>query len=300
MIPLIVIVGPTAAGKSEIAARLAEKIGGVIVNADARQIYREIDVVSAAPSISEQKSTRLYCFKQVNEPYSFAEYVADADREIAEISASGKVAIVVGGTGLYVDALVNRFVSPPEAHPEIRLRVQSLSAHDALKELEARDAACLNTIDVQNPRRVQRALEVVMQTGQSITSFRETHENSPYRACMVGWAGGERAELNDRIERRVHAMFNHGAIEEVQGLLKKGYASNDPGMQSIGIAEISDYIQGASTLDLTKQKMIERTRQYAKRQMTWFRRNKNIVWYTSFDDIWHSVHDFLQTNYKQF
>jgi len=300
MIPLIVIVGPTAAGKSDIAARLAEKIGGVIVNADARQIYREIDVVSAAPDELARKNSRLYCFKDVNESYSFAEYVADADREIAAISAAGKVAIVVGGTGLYVDALVNRFVSPPAVDPEIRLRVQSLSAQDALSELAVLDAVSLNTIDVHNPRRVQRALEVVMQTGQSITSFGEAHENSPYRACMIGWAGGERAELNDRIERRVQEMFKHSAIEEVRELLKKGYTRADPGMQSIGIAEISDYIQGTSTLDHAKKKMIERTRQYAKRQMTWFRRNKNIIWYTSFDDIWHSVHDFLQTNYKQF
>lgn len=300
MIPIIVIVGPTAAGKSEIAARLAEKIGGIIVNADARQIYRDIDIISAAPREQEREHARLYCFKQVNEPYSFAEYVRDADREIASIWAAGKIAIVVGGTGLYIDALLNRFVSPPAVHPEIRSRVQSMSVSQARDQLEMLDSAAMNTIDVQNPRRVQRALEVVLQTGQSITSFGTAAETSPYMPCMIGWAGGDRENLSARIEKRVFAMFEQGAAHEVSALLKKGYSLSDGGMQSIGVAEIAEYLGGACTLAQAQQKMIEHTRQYAKRQMTWFRRNKNIVWYTSFDDVWHSVHDFLQANYKQF
>lgn len=297
MIPLIVIVGPTAAGKSGIAEELAKKCNGVIINADARQIYKGIGIISAAPQ--DQKNTRLYEFKSVNEAYSFAEFVSDADRVISEVVAEGKVPIVVGGTGLYVDALVQRFVPPPSVLPEIRERVAKLSQQESIDLLGKLDPQILNTIDVQNPRRVQRALEVMLQTGQSISSFGQDIGNSPYIPCVIGWTR-ERDELHERIARRVDEMWVSGAIEEVKFLLVAGHALDEPGMQAIGISEIAEYLSGELSEAEAKKKMIERTRQYARRQLTWFRRNKNIVWYTSFDDIWHSVHIFLQTNSNQF
>ena len=297
MIPLIVVVGPTAAGKSSIAEQLAEKCDGVIINADARQIYRDIGIVSAAPR--EQKNTRLYEFKSVSESYSFAEFVVDADRAIAEVVAAGKIPIVVGGTGLYIDALVQRFVPPPSVVPEIREQVAQFSPEEVIEQLKKLDPNVLNTIDVQNPRRVQRALEVVLQTGQSITTFGQDLSNSPYTPCLIGWSR-DREELHERIARRVDEMWVNGAIEEVKALLDAGHTLDEPGMQAIGISEISEFLSGSLSAADAQKKMIERTRQYARRQLTWFRRNKNIVWYTSFDDIWHSVHIFLQTNSKQF
>lgn len=297
MIPIIVIVGPTAAGKSGVAEELAKKCNGVIVNADARQIYKDIRILSAAPE--DQKNTRLYEFKSVNEPYSFAEFVVHADQVIAEIVGEGKVPIVVGGTGLYVDALVQRFVPPPVVTPEIRSRVAKYSQEEILGLLKTHDPHILNTIDVQNPRRVQRALEVVLQTGQSIASFGQDIGNSPYRPMLIGWSP-DREELHERIAKRVEQMWAAGAVSEVKQLLAAGHTSAEPGMQAIGVSEIAAYLSGQLTEMEARQKMIERTRQYARRQLTWFRRNKSIVWYTSFDDIWHSVHTFLQTNSNQF
>jgi tRNA dimethylallyltransferase len=297
MIPIIVVVGPTAAGKSGVAEELAKKYNGVIVNADARQIYKDIRILSAAPE--EQKNTRLYEFKLVNESYSFAEFVVHADQAIAEIAAEGKVPIVVGGTGLYIDALVQRFVPPPVVAPEIRARVAEYSQQEIIDLLKTSDPHVLNTIDVQNPRRVQRALEVVLQTGQSITSFGQDIGNSPYIPLLIGWSP-DREELHERIAKRVQQMWIAGAVLEVKQLLAAGHTSGEPGMQAIGVSEIEAYLSGQLTEVEAQQKMIERTRQYARRQLTWFRRNKNIVWYTSFDDIWHSVHTFLQTNSNRF
>ncbi len=297
MIPLIVIVGPTAAGKSGIAEELAKKCNGIIINADARQIYKGIGIISAAPQ--DKKNTRLYEFKSVDESYSFAEFVSDADRAISEVVAEGKVPIVVGGTGLYVDALVQRFVPPPSVLTEIRERVAKLSQQESLDLLRKLDPQILNTIDVQNPRRVQRALEVMLQTGQSISSFGQDIGNSPYIPCMIGWTR-DRDELDERIAHRIDEMWVSGAIKEVKALLDMGHALDEPGMQAIGVFEIADYLSGQLSEVEAKKKMIERTRQYARRQLTWFRRNKNIVWYTSFDDIWHSVHIFLQTDFSQF
>lgn len=299
MIPIIVIVGPTAAGKSAVAERLAQECGGVIINADARQMYRDIDIVSAAPSAAERENMRLYAWKSVDEVYSFAQFVVDADREIADVYQAGKVPIVVGGTGLYVDALVKRFVPPPAVLPEIREYVQQLSTDAVLEELRVKDVAALNTIDVQNPRRVQRALEVVLQTGKSITSFGDSVEQSPYIPLIVGWSP-DRTVLHKQIAARVAEMWKAGAVDEVRALVDAGHTMSEPGMQAIGIAEIVDYLKGGVSATEAQQRMIERTRQYARRQLTWFRRDKNIIWYTNFDQLWHSVHIFLQANYKQF
>lgn len=294
-IPLLVIVGPTAAGKSGVADVIARQFNGAVINADARQIYRGTEIVSAAPR--ERDGMHLYCFKNVDEQYSFAEFQRDADQIIADVWATGRLPIVVGGTGLYVDALVQRFVPPPEVTPEIRDYVATLTPDQALVELEHRDREVLNTIDVQNPRRVQRALEVVLQTGASIRSFGAAADESPYQVMWIGW-NVSREELHERIAQRVREMWKQGAVAEVSALLEAGHALVEPGMQAIGIAEIAAYIHGQISAIEAQEQMIARTRQYARRQLTWFRRNKSITWYTSFDELCHSVHAFLQTNFK--
>lgn len=296
-IPLLVIVGPTAAGKSAVAEEVAHECDGVIINADARQMYQGISVVSAAPK--NLVGTRLYSWKSVDEPYSFAEFVSDADREIAAVVKAGHVPIVVGGTGLYIDALVQRFVPPPLVLPEIRARVAGLSPEESLEQLTRLDPEVLNTIDVQNPRRVQRALEVILQTGESIRSFGVAASESPYKPLMIGWTV-PREDLHARIATRVEHMWSEGAVQEVSGLLSSGHMLGEPGMQAIGVREIAAFLRGELSESDAKKRMIELTRQYARRQLTWFRRNKNITWYTLSKDVCHSVRDFLQTNYKQF
>ncbi len=298
-IPLIIIVGPTAVGKSAIAEMLTARGDGVLINADARQMYRGIEVISAAPRVIAD--ARLYSWKSVDEVYSFAEFVRDADREIADVWARGHVPIVVGGTGLYIDALVQRFVAPPSVTPEIRARVAMLDAAGAREMLAEIDQAALNTIDVQNPRRVSRALEVFLQTGTSITAFGAAEGNLPYAPLWIG-VDCARDALHQRIATRAREMWEGGAVDEVRALLDAGHTVSEPGMRAIGVAEITEFLRGDLTAAAAQQRIIELTRQYARRQLTWFRRNKSIVWYNSSDEmnIWHSVHDFLQTNFKQF
>lgn len=298
LIPLVVIVGPTGAGKSGVAEILAPRINGVLINGDSRQVYRDIDVVSAAPSVRE--NTRLYCFKKIGEPYSFAEYVHDADAAIAAVHQSGRVPFVVGGTGLYVDALVRRTGGAPRADLQIRSAVAALSPSERLARLRELDPEILDTIDQKNPRRVSRALEVILQTGVSIRAFSAARESSPYLPLWIGWSGGDRATLHARIERRVLQMWDRGVVTEVAALRASGHTQGEPGMEAIGIPEIFDYLDGVISERVARERMAARTRQYARRQMTWFRRNRDIVWYNSIEDVCHSAHDFLHKNSNQF
>ncbi|MCX6781037.1 MAG: tRNA (adenosine(37)-N6)-dimethylallyltransferase MiaA [Candidatus Magasanikbacteria bacterium] len=295
-IPLLVIVGPTASGKSALAERLAADFNGVIINADARQMYQGIEIISAAPEVVGD--AELYSWKSVDEPYSFAEYVHDADAAIARVFKNGKLPIIVGGTGLYVDALVQRFVPPPVTEKSIRDSVAALSKSAALEKLEANDPMAFSTIDIKNPRRVQRALEVFLQTGESITSFGATSEDSPYDVCWIGWTV-EREELRKRIAQRVDDMWKRGAVAEIKKLLESGHTKSEPGMLAIGVSEIIDYICDVLDEQNTKEKIVARTYQYARRQLTWFRRNEQIVWYNSVETVCHSVQNFLQQHFKK-
>lgn len=295
---VIFIVGPTASGKSALAEQVFEFLGeraGGVINADARQIYQGLHTLVAAPDLSPYNF--LYEFLDVASDYSFAQYRADADAVIQKIHAVGKVPVVVGGSGLYVDALLRRVALSPQVDKNIRAQVAEMSFADQKKLLQKKDPVAARAIDLKNPRRVARALEVFLQTGNSLTSFKKNGV-SPYRELVVGWTQ-PREILHERIVARAEASWDE-AVKEVQMLAAAGHNLEDPGLKTIGVPEIISYLDGCVSAAEARAQMIAHTRQYARRQMTWFRRSPGLVWYNSVDEICHSVQDFLRKNFKQF
>ncbi len=296
VIPIVVIGGPTASGKTALAECVCTKFSGVMLNGDARQIYLGLSAITAAPS--ELGASQLFNFKNVSEEYSFAQYITDADAAIARARAEGKLPVIVGGSGLYLDALTERYVPPPVPVPAVRKYVQSLTPMAARAELVRIDPRGAAAVDLQNPRRVARALEVFFQTGKSIVDFWKTVE-SPYRVLKIGWCPATPEELRARIAVRAGAMMSVGA-REVRALLAEGHTLEEPGMQTIGVPQIASYLAGAHSEAETREEIITATWQYARRQMTWFKRSPGIVWYTSEDDVCRSLQNFLHNDSKVF
>ena len=281
---MAVIVGPTASGKSDLADFLALKFGGAVINADARQVYQGLTAVTAAHKADEKHL--LYEFLNLSAPFSFAEYVLKADTEIKNVS---DLPIVVGGSGLYVDALLRSQGAAPRVPAEIRNRVLAMSTDVQCEELAKCDPAVAAKIDMKNPRRVARALEVFLATGKSITEFGEPGE-SPYEVFLIGWNPG-REQILARIRSRILVSWD-AMVAEVAAA-RNLYAADAPGIQTIGVPEICDFLDGKMSAASAQELLITHTAQYAKRQITSFKRNKNIVWYTDVNEVCQSLHDFL-------
>lgn len=283
----ILIAGPTASGKSALALALAERLGGTVINADAMQVYRELRVLTARPSAADEARVphRLYGHVPGAEAYSAARFAAEAAAAIAEAEAAGRVPIVVGGTGLYFRALTEGLSPIPPVPEEIRTRWRrraeaegAAALHALLKERDPEMAARLRPTD---PQRLVRALEVLEATGVSLARWQE----QPGVAAVRVTAGRalvvapEREELRRRIEARFDAMLAAGAVEEVRALLQLGLAPDLPVMRALGVAPLADLLAGRrSPADAAEAAKAE-TRQYAKRQLTWLRRNM-ITWRT--------------------
>ena len=297
-IPLISIVGQTATGKSSCARMIADRIGGVIINADARQIYRGLPIITAIPE--NLTGAHLYGFKDNSEPYSCAEFVRDADKLVQNTwKHDKKISILVGGTGLYMDAFINRTSLPPKVDPEIRAAVTKMGEQKAYELLKTNDPQGFAAIDAQNPRRVQRAVEIFLQTGKSVVDFHRVQGESPYVYLKIGLKKSN-VDLREQITARVFEMWKRGAVDEVRLALAAGHTIEEPGMQSIGVYEIAEFLSGDSSETEAQERIILRTMQYAKRQMTWFKKDATIQWYTNFDELWHSVQNFLQQNSREF
>lgn len=298
---VIVFVGPTASGKSMVAEAIAKKCAGEIINADARQIYRGISAVTDASK--KKTGMHLYSFKDVSEPYSFAEYANDACRLIDKIIAVGHVPILVGGTGLYVDAILEDFLPPPKVDERVREKVSYFTNKEVCEKLVELDVENVKFIDLQNPRRVRRALEVFLQTGRSIVSFRRIENDCnakkelKFNVLKIGITAPI-VVLEKRIRDRAERMWSEGP-REIRSLLSSGHTLNEPGMQAIGVKEISAFLSGDISKSDALKNIILCTRQYAKRQITWFKRDKSILWYTVDDDIWPLVRDFLLKNSRK-
>ncbi|HMM97683.1 MAG TPA: tRNA (adenosine(37)-N6)-dimethylallyltransferase MiaA [Anaerolineales bacterium] len=298
--PLILLIGPTAVGKTEIAIRLAETMDGEIVSADSRLFYRGMDIGTAKPTPAERARVphHLIDVAEPDETWSLAQFQREARRVIADIHARGKLPFLVGGTGQYVRAVTEGW-SPPEVKPDERLRseLEKLKAdqgiywlHDRLKLLDPEAAA---KIDARNARRTIRALEVILSTGRRFSEQRGQAE-SPYRLIAVGLTR-PREELYARVDARIESMFAAGFVDEVRRLLEKGYSPELPSMSGIGYRECVGVVKGQLTEEQAKVQIRRATRVFVRRQANWFKpADESIHWFTVRENTEDEIRKFLR------
>ncbi len=277
-LPLVVILGPTAVGKSEIAIQLAERLGGEIVSADSRLFYRGMDVGTAKPTAAERQRVphHLIDVADPDETWSLAQFQVSAHRTIAAIHARRRLPFLVGGTGQYIRAVTEGW-APPAVAPDPRLRgalerwagqIGADGLHARLARLDAEAAA---KIDPRNLRRSVRALEVILSTGKPFSAQRKRLP-APYQVLQVGLAR-PRQELYARIDARLQAMLDGGLVEEVRGLLQRGYSPGLPSLSAIGYRQIIAYLQGKMSLEGAQADIRRDTRTFVRRQANWFKAN---------------------------
>ncbi len=280
-IKLLVLSGPTGSGKSELAVRVAERIGGEIVNADSMQVYRGMDIGTAKPPAEALARVPHHLLSIVapDQNFTASDFRREAAAAIADIDGRGKKAIVVGGTGLYIRALLEGLVDSPTADPELRLQFAELTGEELLRRLFLVDPETASRLHANDRVRLIRALEVFNQTGRPISAFRSEHafSGSYYRTLKMA-IRVERPELYRRIDSRVEQMLQDGLVAEVGSLLARGYGTELKAMRSIGYKEISAHLAGETTLDEAVSLIKRDTRRYAKRQMTWFCKESEINW----------------------
>lgn len=285
-IDAILITGPTASGKSALAVRLAAKQNGVVINTDSMQVYDTLRLLTARPSDDEMEGIPHHLYGRVaaTKAYSTGEWLRDVGSLLTEIRARGQMPVFVGGTGLYFKALTGGLSDMPEIPQEIRcevrLRLKQEGPEPLHAELVQKDAAVAETLEVRDGQRIVRALEVLEATGRSILDFQGRQGPmiiDPVRAQKFVVLP-DRPILHDRINRRFEKMLDHGAVDEVQALLKQQPSADLPVMKAIGVREIAEMLDGIMSRDEVIERSSALTRQYAKRQMTWFRNQMDDSW----------------------
>lgn len=281
---VVVIVGPTASGKTAVSIELAKKLNGEIISADSMQIYKEMNIGSAKPTKEEMQGITHYMIDVIEptENFNVAKYKEMAEECIEKILAKGKLPIIVGGTGLYVSTLTNGIeFSEIEKDEKYRKELEDIAEQEngidiLFEQLKKIDPEAANIIEKNNVRRVIRALEIFKVTGKTKTQLdRESIKELKYDYRIFGMLW-DRQELYDRIDKRVDIMLDMGLLEEVEKLNEKGFSAT--AIQGLGYKEIIEYLDKEITLDEAIEKLKQETRRYAKRQMTWFKRDKKIVW----------------------
>ncbi len=283
--PILFIAGPTAVGKSEVALIIAEKLQGEIVSVDSMQVYRGLDIGTAKPTAEERRRVRhhLLDVAELGDEFDASQFVQLAEEAVAEIQTRGHLPIFCGGTGLYFKAFLEGLGPAPAANPALRAELYKVPLPELVEELRKADPVTYSRIDRKNPRRVIRALEVIRLTGK------------PFSEQRVEWSstkGGKEAaeaffvltrnaeDLQARINARVEEMFRRGLVGETEALLQKGLAGNKTALQALGYRQVVEYLRGARSLTETVELVKRRTRQFAKRQMTWFRTQAQVEWVT--------------------
>ena len=295
----VFIAGPTAVGKSEIALQLAERIGGEIISVDSMQVYRGLDIGTAKPSASDRARIphHLIDICDLIESFDAAKFARLAHRAANEIQARGHVPILCGGTGLYFKAFLEGLDEMPAADARLRAELEAMPLQELLEELRESDPATYQKIDRKNPRRVIRAIEVIRLTGKPV-SAQKSQQSEPIGKPKAGplHCDDRRAQravpakthffvftrqsddLRRRIDVRVDGMFARGLVDETHELLKRGLEQNKTAMQAIGYRQVVKHLRGDFNLAETIELVKTRTRQFAKRQLTWFRARKNVEW----------------------
>jgi len=272
--PLVVIAGPTASGKSALALAFAQQIGGVIVNADSAQIYRDLRVLSAAPTAEELNAAehRLYGIRDGALPCSAADWAAMARSEVDAIHASGRTPVLVGGTGLYLRTLLDGIAPVPAIDPEVRARVRQATVEQNRAELEKLDPPAAARLNPADTSRINRALEVLLSTGRTLAEWQKERRGGIGSAVELRplILLPPRKWLYARCDDRFARMIDEGAVAEVEALLARNLNSNVPAMRAIGVRELGRYLLGEASLDDAVAAGRQATRRYAKRQYTWF------------------------------
>lgn len=286
--PLVVILGPTASGKSELALKLAKKFNGEIISADSRQIYKEMNIGTAKPKNLKIKN-RTYALDGIphhlvnivkpSQKFSVAEYKELAIKIIRDVTRRGKIPILAGGTGLYISSIVDN-IEIPKVKPNLSLRkkLENKSIVILLKQLKKLDTAAFINIDKKNKRRIIRALEVTISTGKPFSAQRA--KGAPLFNCLQIGLDIPREKLYKKIDDRVEKMIKSGLVKETKSLAKK-YSWRLPSMSGIGYKQIGMYLRGEIKLEKAKELIKFATHAYARRQMTWFNKDKRIKWIKS-------------------
>ena len=278
-IKITAIVGPTASGKSGLALELARREGGCIVSCDSMQIYRGMDIGTAKPTAEEMREIphRMIDIVDPDEDFTLADFVARANAEIAEIAGKGSPVILCGGTGLYLDTLLRGGGLAPDVPDSAFDRLDKLEVDALHAELERADPDSAAAIHKNNRRRVERAIAIFRATGVTKSEWdrRSREADPPYDARIIGLDYRDRETLYRRIDRRVDEMFDSGLVDEVRRVMPR---RDSTAGQAIGYKEILDAFDGLCTIDEARDRIKQATRNYAKRQLTWFRRNKAILW----------------------
>lgn len=285
---IICIAGPTASGKTALAVKLAQELGGEVVSCDSMQVYRKMDIGTAKPSAEEMEGIphHMLSVADPEEDFSVSRYCKMATPIVEEIISRGKTAIIAGGTGLYMDALIRGNDFAPYPSTGRRQELERLAAEKGiesvlckLREVDPESASRLHPSD---QKRIIRAMEVYLETGRTITEHNRLTQEIPPRFHPVWFAldDEKRQTLYDRIDQRVLTMLEQGLIAEIQGLLDSGVPEKATSMQAIGYKEFVDALQGRCSLEEAAALVQQSSRRYAKRQLTWFRRNPAIYWLT--------------------
>lgn len=285
--PLVCMVGPTAVGKTEAALRLAERVEGEIVSADSRLLYRGLDIGTAKPSLEERRRIphHLVDVAEPDETWSLAQVREGALRSLEDITARGRLPLVVGGTGQYMRALLEGWEPPPRASdPGVRARLETLARSEGAQALHARlrevDPEGAERIDARNVRRVIRALEICELTGRPASAERR-RASLPYEPLVLGLIL-PRSVLYERIDARIDAMLAHGWMEEVRRLLERGFDPSLPAFSAIGYPELIKVAQGAWGVDRAMREIRRRTRVLVRRQANWFKADDPAIhWFQS-------------------
>ena len=298
---IIVICGPTASGKTALSIQLAKKINGEIISADSMQIYKDMDIGTAKPSPDEMNGVKHYLIDNVSPTirYSVANYKKDALSAIQEILEKGKTPIIVGGTGLYVDSLVNGIeYDDIEIDLDYRKELDKIADEKGLKELfdEAMkiDPIAMKKISQNDRKRIFRVLEIYHSTGKTKTQqeIESREKENPYEFIVYG-INMDREKLYERINKRVDIMIEQGLVDEVKSLMEK-YDELPTAIQGLGYKEVVAYLNNECSYEEMVETIKQESRRYAKRQLTWFRRNKQIIWLNGLNDIQNNLDIILK------
>lgn len=281
---ILAIVGPTGSGKTPLAIILAERMRGEIISADSRQIYKHLDIGTAKPTVEELRRAPHHFINMVEpgEEYNAGMFGKDARKTICQILERKKLPLLVGGSGLYIKAVVDGLFEGPGKDHEIRTRLEERLKNkgaevlfEALKKIDPVSAA---KAPPSKPRRIIRALEVYEITGQPISQLHAEQKNEPEFDTVQFALAWDRKELYARINRRVDAMLTMGLVDEVKGLKAKGYERKFNALNTVGYKEVFDYVDGVCDYEAMVRLIKQNTRRFAKRQLTWFRADKRIHW----------------------